>query len=95
MANLYCLSKINGLDLEPVPLELRCSSSYYGHSLLLLQLEALVENHLKTHPATEDHDNVKVDVEVKSWKESDEWDLINDKREFIVNFRLDFKVVCT
>ncbi|KMQ88348.1 crp fnr family transcriptional regulator [Lasius niger] len=95
MANQYSLSNLHGLNLEPDPIELRGSSSYYCHGILLLLLQAIVKNHLCNHPATEDQENVKVDVEVKSWKESDEWDLINDKRDFIIHFRLDFKVVCT
>ena len=93
MANRHCLSEINGLNLEPIPQALKCSSSYYKHSLLGLQLQALVRDHLKYHPATVGCDDVKADVEIKSWKESDEWDLINEKREFVVNFRLEFKSV--
>lgn len=93
MAAHHQVREIHGLDLEAEPPQLKCASSYYGNSLLLLQLQALVEDHLKNIPATMDNDNVKVNVEVK--KETDERDLIKDKREFIVNFRLDFKAVCT
>lgn len=38
-------------------------------------------------------DGMKGDAVVKSWKESDEWDLIKDKGELIVNFRLDFECI--
>lgn len=61
--------------------------------ILGLRLKFAVEDHLKKLSVSDGSDSVKVDMDIRSWTESEEWDLILDKKELVVNFRLDFKSV--
>ena len=70
--------------------DMRCGNN---SDALLTILKRKVEEYLGSLQATTGCDNVKVDVEIKSWKESDQWDLIEEEREQVITFRLDFKSV--
>lgn len=61
--------------------------------ILALKLERVIEDHFKGLSVSFGSDSVKVDADIKSWTESDEWDLVLDKQELVVNFRFDFKSV--
>ena len=76
-------------DIDGLPSNLRMRSC----NILLIKLKRVVEDHLKNLPVWMDSVNMEVEMDIKSWKELNEWELIENKREVIVNFKLDVNTV--
>nr|AYP41332.1 hypothetical protein [Hirsutella thompsonii] len=68
-------------------------NSFESSQEIIEHLKILLRSHMKDLAVAQGNNGIKVDAYLKSWKESDNWDLLKGKREVVVEFRLDFKSV--
>lgn len=68
-------------------------NSFELSEAILEDFRILLQSQLRNLEAAKGHSDIKVDVKLKSWKESYNRDLLSGKRELVVEFRLDFKSV--
>lgn len=69
------------------------SFAFESSEAILDELRILLGCQLKELDVAKGYNGIKVDVNLKSWKESYNWDLLNEKREVVVEIILEFKSV--